>query len=204
MPQRKQPSYSVQSGARLAAKARRLKNVPPAELTERLGADQRLIALTRGMFAIVDLVDFEKINSFNWYALKTGKMNTNFYAARDEWDSVKMKKKFILMHRDIINPEIRLHCDHINGNTLDNRRENLREVTAAENFRAHKKKKPGCTSGFRGISKDARNGRWNVSAFKDGKRFWVGRFESEVDAAKAWDTKAIELGFSKEALNFPL
>ena len=89
--------------------------------------------------------------------------------------------------------------DHINGDKLDNRIENLREVTNAENCVSFKSVDPSAKSKFRGVSPCGK--RWRADICKDGVRYNLGRHDTEVQAAKAYNQKAIELGFNREALN---
>lgn len=90
------------------------------------------IKLTQGKFALVDAADFNWLNSFKWHAHKT---RNNFYVARRDPDFVI--PKLIFMHRMILglqrgNSKV---AHHINHNTLDNRRCNLKKCTHSENLR---------------------------------------------------------------------
>jgi hypothetical protein len=86
----------------------------------------KFISLSKGMRAIVDDSDYEELSKHFWYLHQT---NSTAYAARYEYGGGK--RKLIYMHRKIL-PTI-MHVDHINRNTLDNRRCNLRKVTVSEN-----------------------------------------------------------------------
>lgn len=88
--------------------------------------DFRLIPLTQIKFAKVDLDDFERVDKFNWYA-DYCKNTKGFYAKGYD------NKKRIKMHRLIMNTPNDLVVDHINHDTLDNRKKNLRNVTKGEN-----------------------------------------------------------------------
>ena len=80
--------------------------------------------------------------------------------------------------------------DHINGDKLNNRRENLRVATQSENI--HKRKSASDASGrFRGITKVG--ARFRATIMKNYKTYHVGVFDTEVDAARARDAKAVEL-----------
>jgi len=87
------------------------------------------IQLTQGKFAIVDDVDFAKANKYKWYATKS---SYNWYAARG--NRVNGQVKTIYMHRFIMNCPTGMEVDHKNTNSLDNRRENLRNCTRKENL----------------------------------------------------------------------
>ena len=100
------------------------------------------IKLTRGQYTLVDDEDYW-LNNYNWYALKT---KSGFYAARHG----TLEGKFLLIHRVIMDfPE--LTVDHINGDTLDNRRKNLRIATQHQQMFNRKSNSNG-TSKYKGVS----------------------------------------------------
>lgn len=82
------------------------------------------ITLTKGMVTLVDDEDYVWLSQWAWSAKQS---KSCWYAIRQS------KGKIIRMHREIMKPEAHLQIDHINRNSLDNRRENLRICTAAEN-----------------------------------------------------------------------
>jgi hypothetical protein len=85
------------------------------------------ILLTQGQFALVDDEDFEQINKFKWYAQETTN-RIGFYAAHTIRISKTSFKK-IRMHRIIMNARPDQEIDHINHDTLDNQKNNLRFVS---------------------------------------------------------------------------
>lgn len=93
----------------------------------------RLIPLTMGQWAIVNADDYEWLSAYKWFALYA-KHTNSYYAARKSL-TVNGKRELIRMHRQVLgleegNP---LEGDHIYPfATTDNRRKNLRIVTAAE------------------------------------------------------------------------
>lgn len=94
-----------------------------------------------------------------------------------------------------------LIVDHINGNPLDNRKVNLRVVTAQQNsFNTAARK---FSSNYKGVSKRNRRKPWEVNITHDGKDYYLGTFSNEDDAAKAYDKKAKELFGEFARLNFP-
>jgi len=90
------------------------------------------IPLTNGYYAIVDQEDFDRLVQWNWFAKKGGRGGEP-YAAR----SCRMFGKVVTirMHRDITDAPTGMEVDHLNFNTLDNRRKNLEIVTRTENLR---------------------------------------------------------------------
>jgi hypothetical protein len=96
----------------------------------------------------------------------------------------------VFMHRMIVNANVNDIVDHINRNRLDNRRCNLRIVQPHENSHNRSKKK-NATSSYFGVHRN--HNKW-VARFRfKGEHVYCGTFETEIEAAKAYNTKAIEL-----------
>lgn len=140
----------------------------------------RRIKLTQGKYTLVDDEDFEWLNQWKWYYLSIG------YAARGKG------KNFIYMHRLIINTPKNLYTDHINNDKLDNRRCNLRICTNSENQTNRGKYKRN-KSGYKGVCWFKQTNKWQAQIRKNNKRFHLGYFQNKIDAAKAYNQKAIEL-----------
>jgi hypothetical protein len=89
----------------------------------------------------------------------------------------------------------KIKIDHKNGNGLDNRKENLRMASTAENARNLNKKSSNNTSGYRGVSfsKRHKNKPWMGRIKFNGKLIHLGYFFTAEEAAKAFDKKAVEL-----------
>jgi len=85
-----------------------------------------------------------------------------------------------------------LEVDHINGNTLDCRRLNLRLCTHKQNL-ANQKKQSGRSSQFKGVSFSKSRGKWEAYIKTDGKKKHLGRFDTEEAAAYAYDLEAFRL-----------
>ena len=151
----------------------------------------REIQLTRGLMAIVDDSDFEMLSRWKWYAMKVGKLNgrPKYYAARTDYKT----RKCVLMHREIMIPSDILTVDHRNPDaTLDNRRQNLRLATNAENSQNQRKRLGKTTSRFKGICFQSDRRTWEASVCASGKRIRVGRIRDEADAAQIYNLLALE------------
>nr|WP_243767389.1 HNH endonuclease [Paenibacillus agricola] len=96
------------------------------------------------------------------------------------------------MHRVITDAPKGYFVDHIDGNPLNNQRHNLRLCTNAQNCRNRGAPK-GNTSGFKGVTWNTWNGKWQAQIGKDYKRYHAGYFESPSEAARAYNAKATEL-----------
>lgn len=142
------------------------------------------IPLTQGKFAIVDDEDYEWLNQWKWH------YNHNGYAVR--FIKNGNKKKYISMHRFILNTPINKLTDHINSNGLDNRRSNLRIVTSQQNA-TNRKTEIRNTSGFKGVMWNKASKKWRVVIEKDNKKIHIGMFEDINEACKIYNQKAKEL-----------
>jgi hypothetical protein len=99
-----------------------------------------------------------------------------------------------------MNPPADLVIDHRNCDGLDNRRSNLRFATHAQNT-LNRRKKKNAVSQFRGVW--FYKGKWGSQISSQGKRMFLGRFDNEIDAAKAYDEAARKYHGEFARLNFP-
>jgi hypothetical protein len=150
------------------------------------------IELIGGKCAIVDASDYEWLSRWKW---RVGKFQNTNYAIR----TGRCGQRY--MHTLLLGAKSEELVDHINGNGLDNRRCNLRVCTIAENAR-NRKKSPNKTSKYKGVSWDKRDKKWRSQIKIDHKTTSLGYYQSEVDAAKAYDIRAKELFGKFARLNF--
>lgn len=147
----------------------------------------RTINLTKNLVTIVDDEDYLLFNNYKWYA--SGRVN--IYAVRDIL--INGKKKSIRLHREILSVKTtNFIVDHINGNTLDNRKSNLRICLQKENMRNQKRKSTN-TSGFKGVSYRKRDNTWRARIMLDYKEVSLGTFKTKKSAAKAYNDAALKL-----------
>ena len=146
------------------------------------------IPLSQGKIAIVDDDDFEKLNKHKWYALTDGRGHTH-YVIRNSPRSSRHRNS-IKMHRVIMNPPKGKEIDHINGNALDNRKENLRIVTHRQNMQNQHISK---TSKHPGVYWDKKNEIWSAQIRFGGKRRHLGRFADEGEAATTYRVACVVL-----------
>jgi len=155
----------------------------------------KTIKLTKNQFALIDDDDYEYIGKFKWHALRA---RTGFYACRR--NSKKDGYDYIYMHRQILGAlERNIHIDHINGNGLDNRKENLRKCSTGQNSCNQRKHKG--QSRYKGVS-PVKSKKWRAVIYHKGQRFHLGYFDSEEEAARAYDQKALELFKEFAKINF--
>lgn len=162
------------------------------------------IPLTQGLFALVDNEDFEELNKYKWH---TRKSRQKFYAVRMS-STINGERNTIYMSRQIMDCPDDLQVDHVDTDTLDNQKHNLRICTETENCINHRSQR-NSSSQFRGVCwrKDVR--KWqatiNVTDFLgERSQFHLGYFCNEKEAAKAYDNMARKEHGDFARLNFPL
>ena len=110
------------------------------------------------------------------------------YALRQFY--VGKKHVTLYMHQVVLPPRKGFVVDHINGEKLDNRRENLRYANLGQN-QHNRRKLCTNTSGFKGVH--WHKGKWEAAIVKDNKKVYLGRFISKELAALAYNEAAKEL-----------
>lgn len=144
------------------------------------------ILLTQDKFALVDACDYTWLSEFKWTAART--VRGRFYAVRAGSLRGDRPRERILMAREILglrkgNP---LQADHLNFDTLDNRRKNLRAVTSIANKRRVPSR--GGSSRYVGVTWDSQRQLWRAQIQVDGVMKNLGRYCSERAAAQARDS----------------
>lgn|SRR5512133_4011155 len=147
------------------------------------------IHLTQNQVAIIDDSDFDTVSQFSWCAM--WKPNPKAFYAFRGYRRHDGKKRTMYMHRFIVDAPPGLVVDHINHNTLDNRRSNLRICSTAENIRNQKLHAHASTSGFKGVSFSRAIRKWRSSIVVSRKHIHLGVFNSPIEAAIAYDAAAV-------------
>ena len=158
------------------------------------------IPLTQGYFALVDDEDFVWLATHKWCVSK--RINTS-YAVRSKTIGYKKHEK-VQMHRLIIGLSIgdKQECDHIDGNGLNNQKNNLRVCNKQQN-QGNSGSTKNSTSKYKGVCWDQHNQKWHAQISMCGKAIHLGCFSSEEDAARMYDKVAL-FEFKKFArINFP-
>lgn len=147
------------------------------------------IPLTNGLSTIVDDEDYDILSKFKWYAHKN---RNTYYAKRAVYHHGK--KTIVGMHTAILKPRKEFQCDHIDGNGLNNQRENLRAATTRQNQQNRHIKK---TSKYPGVFWHKARGNWNARIRVGPRRINIGSFKNETDAANAYMVYSNIVEYSK-------
>lgn len=168
-------------------------------VTQPLDESYRLIPLTCNQTTVVDAADFEWLSQWNWRA-QWNKRGKTFYAVRSQ-SIGNQRTKNIYMHRQILGC-CETEGDHKNRDTLDNRRQNLRECTSSQNKINGSLRKTNST-GFRGVSLYKKTGKFAASIWVNKAKTFLGYFTTSENAARAYDEAAKKFHGDFAVLNFP-
>lgn len=140
-----------------------------------------------GRSIIVDDEDYEYLNQFKWHY-------GNGYAVTS-WGKRPNRKK-MSVHQLLTDCPKGMMVDHRNRNKLDNTRQNLRVCTNSQN-QMNAKKQINSSSEYKGVIKSK---PWRATY----GRKTIGYFDSEIEAAQAYDRYAKEMYGEYANLNFPV
>jgi hypothetical protein len=135
---------------------------------------------------IIDTADFEKCRNIKWCVCNGYPYNNDVGMLHNYLMDFTATRSLLVDHKD----RKRLNC----------RRSNLRIVSHKQNAINHSKQKSN-SSGYIGVCWQAKNSKWNAYISKDSKRYHLGYFDDPVEAAKAYNRKAIEMHGEFAVLN---
>jgi AP2 domain len=147
------------------------------------------IKLTKNKVALVDNEDYDRQSRFSWYTVE---WSGRFFACRDIDHSRRKKtRQTAYLHNEISQPAPGLMVQHRDGDTLNNCRGNLRNITPLD-YRHSYGLNRNNTSGFKGVSWHKCAQKWAAEITTGGKKIYLGIFTDIIDAARAYDNAAIE------------
>ena len=130
---------------------------------------------------LIDKNSIEKCKLYHWHVSKYyGECKGDYYYASANMEN----KRKVGLHRYLMDAPKGKVVDHINGNTLDNRLENLQICSICENNRKQQKR-PDNKSGVVGVHWYTRTNKWMAFIKINGKRKHLGYFENFEDAVKS-------------------
>lgn len=141
----------------------------------------KLIELSAGQFTKVDDEDFMALSNFAWSSIKK---ISGFYAVRQS--SILDGSRRMYLHREIMPAPPGMVVDHINHDTLDNRKGNLRLCTSGQNNSHRKGAQKNSKSGIRGVFWHKLAGKWRAGIRVNGRTIHLGLFVNKSDAAAAY------------------
>ena len=147
------------------------------------------IVLTRGCLSLIDAESVEELSSVNWCAL-AGRHQVK--AVRVTSRDAHGKQQMIYMHRQVSKPLPDQYVDHrdqhrhFEHKIVDNRRENLRNVTTSQN-NANQRHRVGCSSKYKGVVWYKRDEKWRAYVRVNYRSIHLGYFDNEAEAAVAYD-----------------
>lgn len=165
----------------------------------------KVIDLPGGFSTIIDEEDYNEISLFKWKTLKTKK---KIYVVRSmnkpEKDQNNINKQYVsvLLHRQIMKCGPDDYVDHINGNSLDNRKSNLRVCSNSCNL-SNRSKQSNNKSGYKGVIKRKDCNRFEAAIRKDNYSHRLGLYKTIKEAAIAYDLASLYLYKEFAYLNFP-
>jgi hypothetical protein len=143
------------------------------------------IQLTKGYVAQVDDEDYEWLSQYKWQA--------NDYHKNHVIAKGQINGRYTQMHRLILGlTDPTIICDHIDNNSLNNQRSNLRPATRHQNTMNSRKLQGNTTSKYKGVSFHARPRRWVAAIIPNGKKIQIGTYLTEIEAAIAYNKAAIK------------
>lgn len=151
------------------------------------------VPLTQGYEAIIDAADAPLVDGWRWCAIVARRADgtvRSVYAVRN--DGPRGKARLVYMHRVIAGTPDGMDTDHISGNGLDNRRENLRVATRAQN-QHNRSLQSNNTSGAKGVTWSKEKGKWLAQITIREKNRSLGYFQTIEDASAAYAAASAEL-----------
>lgn len=168
----------------------------PATVPPSFGNGARLIPLTRGLFAVVDAVDYRRLAKFSWFAVPRSN-GKGFYAVRSV--TVRGRQRRVWMHHVVSRVRAGQKVDHRDGDGLNNRWANLRPCSTRQN---NANRLLPNLSGYRGVQVTA-GGLWRARLRVGGVQRHLGTFATAEAAARAYDLAAWAEHGEFARLNFP-
>lgn len=142
-----------------------------------------VVPLTQGLEALIDECDVKDVQEYKWFAnnvTSSSRKLTKSYTYPSS--RCGLRNGYVYLHRFIMNPQKGFAIDHINGNTLDNRRSNLRICTARENSCNKEAHRSGKMVG----TYKTKSGKFAAQIKIEGRLKYIGSYRTEYEAHQAY------------------
>jgi hypothetical protein len=149
-----------------------------------------ILELTQGFRALIDDDDYAWLSQFKWHIARIGKANR------------PRRSDKLYLSRIILDAPKGMVVDHINGDTLDNRRVNLR-ICSVGNNRKNNRIYARNKTGFKGVTIHKKYGKYQAFIVNNKKSIWLGYYDSAENSGRAYDVAAKKYHGEFACLNFP-
>lgn len=165
------------------------KNNQPITYEAPITKKSKKIFLPEKVFTLIDYEDYKRVIEVGEWILSP----QGYVVALIPREDIKSKhkKRMLPLHRFIMNAPKGYHVDHIDGDKLNNRKENLRICTCAENAR-NRPIQPNNTSGYKGVQLIKSTGKFLAIISINRNQIRLGYYETAIDAAMAYNKAAIK------------
>jgi len=140
---------------------------------------------------VIDDEDYNKIKDYKLHIIFC-KKSKGFYARAYKKKTECETRKQYYLHRYLVDCPKGKITDHINGDSLDNRKQNLRICDGSENICNSGKRDMDSTSKYKGVSFVKKEKKWQAAIMKNKQTKFLGHFIKETDAAMAYNQAAIK------------
>ena len=150
--------------------------------------------------ALIDEADAELVLPHRWRPLVSSTGKVYAYTV--------INRTTVFLHRLILDTPKGMDTDHRDGDSLNNRRSNLRAASRAQNVanKPKPRRRDGrpATSSFKGVSWCRAREKWQATIRIEGESIFLGRYDDEEAAARAYDRAALKAWPDHALLNFPV
>ncbi len=175
------------------------KKIHPPVTEQMFKEGWRELTLSKGYVTKVDAKDFSELSRWMWGASEARGL---VYAVTGQWIPEKQGYKRIYLHTYLMGIRNGFVVDHESGDSLDNRRDNLRWSTVQQNAQ-NQKARNNITGKFKGVGWCKREEKWRARISINRKDITLGYFNTELEAALAYDKAAKQYFGEFARLNFP-
>jgi hypothetical protein len=154
------------------------------------GKDIGLIMTAQGDWIVLDVEDFKRLKDKRFQTHYSTRGNTNYATHHYIKDGKKIVRR---IHHYMLQPPEGYEVDHINHDGFDNRRENLRLATKNQNAWNATKTKRETSSRYKGVCWEKSCNKWRTRIRQYGKKYSLGCYDFEDDAARAYNVAATKM-----------